>query len=151
MLKASLLASLYPLLIAQSSSAKDLPDPKDWVTMGWVVAALFGIVGLANQGLELWRKLFPVEKPPASERFASKEELFNAMARIEADFETEIGRLEGDMDGDLTRIEARFEQWIKQFEGIVKDDQKVMQDWMRNVERALGHVETKIDAVKSRK
>lgn len=131
-------------------SARDLPDPTSWVTLGWVVAAIFGLVGLMNQGMDLWKKFFPSEHPPAGEKYATKEELRAAVARIAADHETEIDRLEDDMDEDLTRIEHRFEEWIKQLEhnhltelkgmAVIHRD---MKDWQLTIERALGHVEEK--------
>ena len=35
----------------------DLPDPNSYASMGWIIAGVFGIVGLANQGMALWDRL----------------------------------------------------------------------------------------------
>lgn len=138
-------------LLAQIE-AKDLPDPDSWITMGWLVVGIFGIVGLANQGLQLWEKLFPKERPPAHEKYATKEELAKAIASIEALHEEEINRLEDDIDRDMTRIEARFEQWIKQVEHLHQAEMKqqrdhfeAMKSWQLTIERAIGHVEVKAE------
>lgn len=152
MLRCFALASFFPFFA--EVTAKDLPDPNNWMTLGWVAAAIFGIVGLANQGLELFQRVFPKEKPPAHEKYATKDELLAQVSRIDAEHELEMSRLEGDVDQDMTRIESRFEQWIKQFEGIFHEDRKTREEWSRQIERALGHVETKAEqaaAGKSRK
>jgi hypothetical protein len=149
---------LLALALLAQIEAKDLPDPQSWMTMGWIIAGIFGIVGLANQGLQLWEKLFPKEKPPASEKYATKEELKAAIASIEAEHELQISRLEDDIDRDMTRIEGRFEQWIKQVELLHKEEMgqqrqffAAIQEWQLKIERAIGHVEVKADQHKTGK
>ena len=75
--KFSLVALAFLLLCPLSLCAaeSDLPDPKSYESMGWIVAAIFGIVGLANQGIALWDRLFPRASPPANEVYATKLEI----------------------------------------------------------------------------
>jgi len=114
-----------------------MPDPTSWMSLGWLVAGIFGIVGLANQGMALWDRLFPRATPPAHEMYATKAE----MAKLEAEHEEE-----------MARIEKRFEDWMGQqavqhqesMEELRKAN-KSFSEWQLTIERALGHVETKAD------
>ena len=105
--------------------------------MGWIIAGIFGIVGLANQGMALWDRLFPRATPPAHEMYATKAE----MAKLEAEHEEE-----------MARIEKRFEEWMEQQAAQHRESMEELRkanvtfgDWQRSIERALGHVETKAD------
>lgn len=150
MLKTLSAAALFPLMAEMS--ADQLPDPANWMTMGWIVAGLFAIVGMANQGLELWRKLFPPQVPPAHEKFATKEELERALARIEREFDAEMGRIEEDTDDDFARVERTITDRLDRLEKMMSDDlrmeegwQAKLDEWKLMMERAMGHVETKAD------
>lgn len=105
--------------------------------MGWIIAGIFGIVGLANQGMALWDRLFPRATPPAHELYATK---------------AELGKLESGHKEEMKRIEDRFEQWMTQqaeqhAESMEKAGLAVEKfcEWQLSIERALGHVETKAD------
>lgn len=105
--------------------------------MGWIIAGIFGIVGLANQGMALWDRLFPRAQPPAHELYATKAELHAAKVEHQA---------------SDARIERRFEEWMEQQqeqhkENLTKleDAMQAFQQWQQTIERALGHVETKAD------
>ncbi len=112
-------------------------DPTSYAAMGWIIAGIFGIVGLANQGMALWDRLFPRATPPAHEMYATKAE----MAKLEAEHEEE-----------MARIEKRFEEWMAQQAQQHTESMEELRkanitfgDWQRSIERALGHVETKAD------
>ena len=105
--------------------------------MGWIIAAVFGIVGLANQGMALWDRLFPRAMPPAHELYATK---------------AELAKLELGHKDEMRRIEERFEQWMEQQasqhrESMEKTGEAIekFSEWQLLIERALGHVETKAD------
>jgi len=107
--------------------------------MGWIIAGIFGIVGLANQGMALWDRLFPRATPPAHEVYATK---------------AELQRVEQEQEEETKRIERRFEQWMEQEaaqhrENIEKLEEVIGKfgEWQLSIERALGHVETKADLV----
>jgi len=117
----------------------DLPPPDSYSSMGWIIAGIFGIVGLANQGMALWDRLFPRATPPAHEVYATK---------------AELQRVEQEQEEETKRIERRFEQWMEQEaaqhrENIEKLEEVIGKfgEWQLSIERALGHVETKADLV----
>jgi hypothetical protein len=128
--------SLHPLLA-------DMPDPTSYAAMGWIIAGVFGIVGLANQGMELYRKMFPTKVPSDEERYASK---------------IELNKLEADHKAEMRRIESRFSEWMAQTEAqhgqrmhLLSEWRDSMGQWQLNMERAMGHVETKADAALNRR
>lgn len=123
------------LLLAAADST--LPDPNSYASMGWIIAGVFGIVGLANQGMALWDRLFPRATPPAHELYATK---------------VELAKLEMGHKEEMRRIEDRFEQWMEQQasqhkESMEKTEEAIDKfgEWQLSIERALGHVETKAD------
>ena len=116
--------------------------------MGWIIAGIFGIVGLANQGMALWDRLFPRATPPAHEVYATKPE----MAKLEEDHEQEMRRMDLSHKEEMRRIEDRFEQWMEQQAEQHKESMEKTKlaiekfgEWQLSIERALGHVETKAD------
>ena len=118
-------------------AAAELPDPGSYVALGWIVAGIFGIVGLANQGVALWDRLFPKSSPPAHEMYATKADL--ALARTE--------HRESD-----ARIEKRFEEWMEQRSEQHEESMNKLQvaidkfsDWQLVIEQALGRIGTKAD------
>ena len=118
-------------------AAAPVDDPTSYAAMGWIIAGIFGIVGLANQGMALWDRLFPRATPPAHEMYATKAE----MAKLEAEHEEE-----------MHRIETRFEEWMEQQAAQHRESMEELRkantsfsEWQRSIERALGHVETKAD------
>lgn len=120
-------------------AAADLPDPTSYAALGWIIAGVFGIVGLANQGMALWDRLFPRAQPPAHELYATK---------------SELQRVQQEQEEETKRIERRFEQWMEQEaaqhrENIEKLEEVIGKfgEWQLSIERALGHVETKADLV----
>ncbi len=112
-------------------------DPTSYASMGWIIAGIFGIVGLANQGMALWDRLFPRATPPAHEMYATK---------------AEVAKVASDHKDEVKRIETRFSQWMEQQrtqhqENMDKTEEVISKftDWQLTIERALGHVETKAD------
>lgn len=111
--------------------------------MGWIIAGIFGIVGLANQGMALWDRLFPRVQPPVHETYATKAEL-QALAK--------------DLKEDNTRIEGRFEEWLEENQTTHRDSVaelrrtlEMFSEWQRTIERVIGRVETKADLAASKK
>lgn len=123
--------------------------------MGWIVAGIFALVGLANQGLALWDKLFPKKSPPDSERYANKTELQALAQTQKQELETlraaqsqELERIQDELNTDMTRIEHRFESWLSAAEKLqaAKDSSLErwrgdLAEWQRTIERALGRIE----------
>lgn len=110
------------------------PEPTSYAAMGWIIAGIFGIVGLANQGMALWDRLFPRATPPAHELYATKADL--AAAREEHKENDE-------------RIEKRFAEWMEQErerheQSMSKLDEtmKSFKDWQLTIENALGRIGT---------
>jgi hypothetical protein len=108
------------------------PEPTSYAAMGWIIAGIFGIVGLANQGMALWDRLFPRATPPAHELYATKADL--AAAREEHKENDE-------------RIEKRFAEWMEQErerheQSMSKLDEtmKSFKDWQLTIENALGRI-----------
>lgn len=135
---------MLPLILA----ATDLPDPNSHAVTGWIIAGVFGIVGLFNQGLALWDRLFPRATPPAHELYATKAELSEARAKLEA--EAEKAKREHKESDE--RIEKRFETWMEQqqeqhTENMDKLDKAMgrFEEWQLTIERALGVVGTKAE------
>ncbi len=134
---------LTALLAAAADSMPAPADPTSWMSLGWLVAGIFGIVGLANQGMALWDRLFPRPTPPAHELYATKAE----MAKLEMEHEEE-----------MQRIEKRFEEWMEQQATQHQESMAELRkanitfgEWQRSIERALGHVETKADVALAKK
>lgn len=110
------------------------PEPTSYAAMGWIIAGIFGIVGLANQGMALWDRLFPRATPPAHELYATKAELMAAREEHKENDE---------------RIEKRFAEWMEQErerheESMRKLDEtmKSFQNWQLAMENALGRIGT---------
>jgi hypothetical protein len=129
-------------------AATDMPEPTSYAAMGWIIAGVFGIVGLANQGMALWDRLFPQASPPAHELYATKAELAAARAQIEE--EAEKAKQEH-KDSDA-RIEKRFESWMTQQQAQHEDSMAKFDEamerftgWQLTMERALGVIGTKAD------
>lgn len=119
------------------AAAPTTDDPTSYMAMGWIIAGIFGIVGLANQGMALWERLFPRATPPAHELYATK---------------AELAKLETEHEEEMQRIETRFEEWMAQqaeqhAESMaeLRKANTTFGEWQRSIERALGHVETKAD------
>lgn len=124
-------------------AAAELPDPTSYASTGWIIAAIFGIVGLANQGMALWDRLFPRPSPPAHELYATKAELAQAKEEHQA---------------SDARIEKRFEEWMQQQqEQHVESMNKLevamdkFSDWQLAIENALGRIGTKADLALEKK
>jgi hypothetical protein len=139
--------SLFALTFFGQITPQDLPDPAHWMTMGWVVAALFGLVGLANQGLELWRKLFPAQSPPMHLTYATKAEVEAVNDAVNA----EMDQLSDRLDETTQRIEKRFAEWLEQMSSQIGGDSKDLNHWKLEIERALGRIEAKVDTAKPRR
>jgi hypothetical protein len=112
-------------------------DPTSYSAVGWIIVALAGIVAMANQGVDLWRKMFPAKSPPDHETYATK---------------AEVLKLEQEHEEEMERIESRFEGWmeqqVKQHTESMTELRKALHafgEWQMTIERALGHVETKAD------
>ena len=118
-----LLTEALPILSLPVLAQSSLPEPTSPEAIGWILASAFAVVGMANQGVELWKKLHPTKTPPDHEVYATKEEvrLAVATAREEAAKEfkahkQEILRVETDHRQTLQRIESRFETWLTDFD-----------------------------------
>lgn len=120
-----------PVLLADESASSSggigLPSPDDPRTIAWAIMVLFGVVGALNQTLDVFKKLFPKESPPAHEKYATK-------AEIEA-LIIELNDLESDHDEDLKRLETRLEN------ALAKEA-----DFRQRVEHALGRIEAKLES-----
>lgn len=110
------------------------PEPTSYAAMGWIIAGIFGIVGLANQGMALWDRLFPRATPPAHELYATKADLASAREEHKENDE---------------RIEKRFAEWMEQErerheQAMSKLDEtmKSFKDWQLTIENALGRIGT---------
>lgn len=110
------------------------PEPTSYAAMGWIIAGIFGIVGLANQGMALWDRLFPRATPPAHELYATKADLASAREEHKENDE---------------RIEKRFAEWMEQErerheQSMSKLDEtmKSFKDWQLTIENALGRIGT---------
>ena len=126
----------------------EMPEPTSYAAMGWIIAGVFGIVGLANQGMALWDRLFPRPSPPAHELYATKAELAATRAHIEEEAE-KAKREHKESDA---RIEARFESWMTQQQEQHEDSMRKFDEamerftgWQLTMERALGVIGTKAD------
>jgi hypothetical protein len=142
------------MLSALLAQASDLPQPTSYAAMGWIIAGVFGIVGLANQGMALWDRLFPRATPPPHELYATKAELAATRAHIEEEAE-KAKREHKESDA---RIEARFESWMTQQQEQHEDSMRKFDEamerftgWQLTMERALGVIGTKADIALEKK
>jgi len=110
-------------------------DPTSYAAMGWIITGIFGIVGLANQGMALWDRLFPRATPPAHELYATK---------------TEVAKLGAEHEEEMKRIEHRFEQWLEQQSQQHKESMTEMRawrtelgKWQQGIENVVGRIDTK--------
>jgi hypothetical protein len=115
----------------------ELPKPDSPESVGWIIIILGGLVMTAYYCIMAWKALFPAKVPPDHEVYATRSQLL---------------KLEVDMKGDIKRVEERFEEWLEQQAVNHKDEMTLLgqwknelQGWQRQMERALGHVETKAD------
>lgn len=120
-------------------------EPTSWLSMGWIIAGIFGLVGLANQGLELWGRVFPKEAPPGHQIYATKAELKQQIEATKEQLNQEIERIDDTFEGATKRIEDRFEQWLKQMEDKLGTDGRDLHRWQQEIERGLGRVEAKAE------
>ncbi len=119
------------------AAAAEIPEPTSYLAMGWIIAAVFGIVGLANQGVALWDRLFPKASPPVHELYATKAELAQAKEEHQA---------------SDARIEKRFEEWMEQQQQQHAESMNKLEvamdkfvDWQLAIENALGRIGTKAE------
>lgn len=112
-------------------------DPTSYNAVGWIIVAVAGIVAMANQGVDLWRKMFPVKSPPDHETYATK---------------VELAKLEVEHEEEMKRIEHRFEQWLeqqsKQHEESMKELRGWREDlgrWQMGIENIVGKIDTKAE------
>lgn len=125
----------FSVLLLAAAETSSLPDPNSYASMGWIIAAVFGIVGLANQGMALWDHLFPRAMPPAHELYATK---------------MEVAKLEAEHEEEMKRIEHRFEQWLEQQSQQHKESMTEMRawrtelgKWQQGIENVVGRIDTK--------
>lgn len=127
----------FSVLLLAAAETSSLPDPTSYVAVGWILGVIFCIVGMANQGMDLWRKMFPVKTPPDHETYATK---------------AEVSKLEQEHEEEMKRIEHRFEQWLEQQS---KQHQESMNElrgwredlgkWQMGIENIVGKIDTKAD------
>lgn len=142
---------LLPLCLSAAEPGNEgMGNPNSYESMGWIIAGVFGIVGLANQGVQLWQFLFPRETPPppAHATYATKAEL----AKIARDAKDASEEVEQQNKVELARIEKRFAEWIEENQGnhaeSVRELRRTLEaftEWQRTIERSFGRVETKVD------
>ena len=139
----SLLLFCWPLLAtaqqpaAASGDSLGLPHHQSYVAVGWVVLSLAGLTFIANQAIDLYRKLSPKETPPAHEKYATKADL---QALSDAVNE-EMSQLSDGVEATCTRIEKRFEQWLEQLDAANQTRMHHLDEWKLGVERTLGRIE----------
>lgn len=157
-----LLTEALPILSLPVLAETGLPDPTSPAAIGWLLAGAFALVGMANQGVELWKKLHPTKTPPDHEVYATKQEVAAAVAtakevaaqefRVQRE---EIRRVDAEFRQTFQRIEVRFESWLTEFDKETRHEleklAKVTEEtktWLINTERAIGRIEgsTKIKA-----
>jgi hypothetical protein len=161
-----LLTEALPILslgvLAQANSS-GLPDPNSPAAIGWLLAGAFALVGMANQGMELWRKVSPVKTPPDHEVYATKKEVEAALTKAKEEaakefsaHKAEIARVESDHRQTLQRIESRFEDWITEFDKETRAEldkltaiSRETQSQRSDLERALGRLEGMITGGKA--
>ncbi len=114
-----------------------LPDPQSAEAMGWVGATIAAICVALNQVVSFWFKLFPRKSPPDHETYATKQE---------------VAALELEHEHEMERIEKRFSEWMTQQERNHHEAMRewrgwhsTLSGWQLQIERALGHTETKAD------
>ena len=128
------------LLIATAES--NLPDPKSAEATGWIIVSVGALVVTAYYALMVWKMLFPTKTPPDHETYATK---------------SEVNALELEHEEEMKRIERRFEEWLEQQATQHAETMKVwaqwrdsLEGWKNQMERAMGHVETKADVALQR-
>lgn len=150
-----LLTEALPILALPVLAQSGFPKPDSPEAIGWLLAGAFAIVGMANQGVELWKKIHPTKTPPDHEVYATKEEMRAAvnLAKAEADKEfrtqkAELHRVEGAFQDTLKRIESRFEVWITDMDKETRSELDKLSElsdeaktWRSDIERALGRIE----------
>jgi hypothetical protein len=124
------MSDLLPLLA-------QLPDPSSSASVGWLVLTVAAIAAALNQITSLWFRLHPRKMPPDHEVWATK---------------LEVAKLEKDHKEEMQRIEKRFAEWITQQAeqhdeemAVWREWKESLDKWSRNIERALGHAEAKVD------
>ena len=105
-----------------------LPDPQSSESVGWLVLTGAAVLVIIKNSSDLFRSWF-VKSPPDHDRYAQK----------------------AAVDKESARIEARFETWMEEmcqkFEAHAKDSHAGREQ----IERAVGRIEGKIDAIKSQR
>ena len=140
---------LLPLCLSAAEPGKEgMSNPNSYEAMGWIIAGIFGIVGLANQGVQLWQYLFPKATPPAHELYATKAEL-QLMARTMREESQAVAKATKE---EVARIETRFAEWMEENQENHRDSVTELRrtleaftEWQRTIERSFGRVETKVD------
>ncbi len=112
-------------------------DPASYQAVGWIIVAVAGIVAMANQGVDLWRKMFPAKSPPDHETYATK---------------VELAKLEVEHEEEMKRIEHRFEQWLEQQSQQHAESMRELRGWREDlgkwqmgIENIVGKIDTKAD------
>lgn len=156
-----LLTEALPILALPVLAQAGLPDPTSPAAIGWLLAGAFALVGMANQGVELWKKISPTKNPADHEVYATKSEMRTALehAKEEAAKEfkvhkAEIHRVESDHRQTLERIEGRFQDWMTAFDKETREELNKLtviaretQSQRSDLERALGRLEGMITSV----
>ncbi len=128
--------------IAVLLTESGLPDPKSYEATGWLVVGLSSLIIGVYYVLLIWKMLFPAKSPPDHETYATK---------------SEVAKLEIEHEEEMQRIEKRFEEWLEQQAKQHGETMKVwsqwrdsLEGWKNQIERAMGHVETKADVALQR-
>jgi hypothetical protein len=152
---ARFLTEALPILALPVLAQSGLPDPASPEAIGWILAGAFALVGMANQGMELWKKIHPTKTPPDHEVYATKTEMQAAVANAKEEaakefraHKAEIQRVESDHRQTLQRIENRFEVWITEMDKETRAEidkicevSEETKSWRSDIERALGRIE----------
>ncbi len=102
-------------LLAETPAAGDLPDPKSYVAVGWIVLSLAALAVSLNQGFALWKNMRPrperggnVGRTELTEKIEAVEEKLNAARNDLQNQITEARTYAHDKIHDLTGDFAGF-------------------------------------------
>ena len=102
-------------LLAETPAAGDLPDPKSYAAVGWIVLSLAALAVSFNQGFALWKNVRPrperggnVGRAELAEKIESVEEKLNAAKKDLQNQITEARTYAHDKIHDLTGDFAGF-------------------------------------------
>lgn len=133
-----------PPLLAQIAGPGEAGS---YSAIGWGMVTLGAILVIANNAVNLWQKMWPTEKPPINEVYATKADV-QSMATTQ---KAALAALEQDHDAELHRIEKRFEEWMTAADKSHAAASSEAARWREDFGRALGRIEGKIDSMRPKR